>query len=259
MSRDTTVIPFRQPEAIDDPLTEVAREGARRMLAQVLIAEADAFVAQWKDLKLPDGRDRIVRHGHGPQRAIQTGVGPVEVRRAKVRDRADVGTEEKIRFSSSILPKWARRTKSLDALLPILYLRGVSTGDFQEALAALLGKDAPNLSSAVITRLTQEWQADYDAWQKRDLSARRYVYVWADGVYLQARMEQAAEMHRRHARRQEGIHRVPDSGTGERAELARAPHRHQLHNKRYRRTLNGRSQRRSILLIDKGTTNQSVY
>jgi len=89
MSRDGTVIPFRQPEAIDDPLTEVAREGARRMLAQVLIAEADAFVAQWKDLKLPDGRDRVVRHGHGPQRAIQTGVGPIEVRRAKVRDRAD--------------------------------------------------------------------------------------------------------------------------------------------------------------------------
>ena len=193
MSRDTTVISFRQPEAIDDPLTEVAREGARRMLAQVLIAEADAFVAQWKDLKLPDGRDRVVRHGHGPQRAIQTGVGPVEVRRAKVRDRGDVGAEEKIRFTSSILPKWARRTKSLDALLPILYLRGVSTGDFQEALAALLGKDAPNLSAAVIARLTAEWQAEYDAWQKRDLSARRYVYVWADGVYLQARMEESAE------------------------------------------------------------------
>ena len=99
MSRDTTVIAFRQPEAIDDPLSELAREGARRMLAQVLIAEADAFVAQWKDLKLPDGRDRVVRHGHGPQRAIQTGVGPVEVRRAKVRDRADVAAEEKIRFN----------------------------------------------------------------------------------------------------------------------------------------------------------------
>ena len=193
MSRDTTVIPFRQPEAIDDPLTDVAREGARRMLAQVLIAEADAFVAQWKDFKLPDGRDRVVRHGHGPQRAIQTGVGPVEIRRAKVRDRAEVAAEEKIRFTSSILPKWARRTKSLDALLPILYLRGVSTGDFQEALSALLGKDVPNLSPAVISRLTAAWQADYDAWQKRDLSARRYVYVWADGVYLQARMEDNAE------------------------------------------------------------------
>jgi putative transposase len=116
------------------------------MLAQVLIAEADAFVAQWKDLKLPDGRDRVVRHGHGPQRSIQTGVGPVEVRRAKVRDRADVTAEEKIRFTSSILPKVRGGPKSLDALLPVLYLRGVSTGDFQEALAALLGKDAPNLS-----------------------------------------------------------------------------------------------------------------
>ena len=133
------------------------------------------------------------RHDIGPHRAIQTGVGPVEVRRAKVRDRGEVGTEEKIRFTSSILPKWARRTKSLDALLPVLYLRGVSVGDFQEALAALLGKDAPNLSPAVISRLTAEWQADYDAWQKRDLSARRYVYVWADGVYLQARMEDNAE------------------------------------------------------------------
>jgi len=193
MSRDTTVVRLRQPDAVDDPLSELAREGARRMLAQALIAEAVAFVAMWKDLKLPDGRDRVVRHGHGPERAIQTGVGPVAVRRAKVRDRGKVGAAEKIRFTSSILPKWARRTKSLDALLPILYLRGISTGDFQEALAALLGKDAPNLSPAVITRLTAEWQADYEAWQKRDLSARRYVYVWADGVYLQARMEPTAE------------------------------------------------------------------
>jgi putative transposase len=113
MSRDTTVIAFRQPEAIDNPLSELAREGARRML--VLIAEADCFVAMWKDLKWPDGRDRVVRHGYGPHRAIQTGVRPVEVRRAKVRDRGEVGAEEKIRFTSSILPKWARRTKSLDA------------------------------------------------------------------------------------------------------------------------------------------------
>jgi transposase-like protein len=193
MSIDSSVIRLRQPDAIDDPLTELAREGARRMLATVLVAEADAFVALWKDVKLPDGRDRVVRHGHGPERAIQTGVGPVEVRRAKVRDRGQVGTTEKIRFTSSILPKWARRTKSLDALLPILYLRGISTGDFQEALSALLGKDAPNLSPAVISRLTADWQVEYDAWQKRDLSARRYVYVWADGVYLQARMEANAE------------------------------------------------------------------
>src|SRR5207302_10350582 len=136
-----------------------------------LVDAAAGFAALWKDSKLPDGRDRVVRHGHGPHRAIQTGVGPVEVRRAKVRDRGEVGAEEKIRFTSSILPKWARRTKSLDALLPVLYLRGVSTGDFQEALAAVLGKAAPNLSPAVISRLTAERQADYDASQHRALSA----------------------------------------------------------------------------------------
>src|ERR1700681_4246355 len=117
MSRDSNVLEFRQPDAIDDPLNELAREGARRMLAQALIAEADAFVAIWKDVKLPDGRDRVVRHGQGPERAIQTGIGPVAVRRAKVRDRGEVFAAEKIRFTSSILPKWARRTKSLDALL----------------------------------------------------------------------------------------------------------------------------------------------
>ena len=115
------------------------------------------------------------------------------VSRVKIRDRGANGEAERIRFSSSILPKWARRTRSLDALLPVLYLRGVSTGDFQEALSALLGKDAPNLSPSAITRLTAEWNADYERWQKRDLSARRYVYVWADGVYLQARMEDHAE------------------------------------------------------------------
>jgi transposase-like protein len=193
MSTDSNVFHFRQPNTIDDPLNELAREGARRMLAQALIAEADAFVAELKDLKLPDGRDRIVHHGYGPERTIQTGVGAVAVRRVKVRDRGEVIETEKIRFTSAILPKWARRTKSLDALLPILYLRGISTGDFQEALAALLGKDAPNLSPAVIARLTAEWQEEYEAWQKRDLSARRYVYIWADGVYLQARMEPQSE------------------------------------------------------------------
>ena len=117
------------------------------------------------------------------------------MRRVKLRDRgAETAAPdgEKITFTSAILPKWARRTKSLDALLPVLYLRGISTGDFQEALAALLGKDAPNLSPSVIGRLKDEWQGEYDRWQRRDLSARHYVYVWADGVYLQARMEDDA-------------------------------------------------------------------
>lgn len=164
------------------------------MLAAALRAEADAFVAQYAEETLPDGRRRVVRHGHGPARSIQTGIGALDVQRPKVRDRAtDVPADQKIRFTSAILPKWARRSRSLDALLPVLYLRGISTGDFQEALAAILGKDAPNLSPSVISRLTGEWQQDYDRWQRRDLSARRYVYIWADGVYLQARMEPQAE------------------------------------------------------------------
>ena len=193
MTEDSKIVRLRQPEEIDDPLTAILRAGARRLLEQAIEAEVESFLASFKDLKLPDGRDRVVRHGHGPERAIQTGIGPVDVRRAKVRDRGADDDGERIRFTSAILPRWARRTKSLDALLPILYLRGVSTGDFQEALSALLGKEAPNLSPSVIGRLKDEWAADYARWQKRDLSARRYVYVWADGVYLQARLEPVAE------------------------------------------------------------------
>ena len=194
MTDDTTIIPFRQPGSVIDPLTEIARDGARRMLMAALKAEADGFVAQFSEDRLADGRQRVVRHGAGPERVIQTGIGPIEVRRQKVRDRAtDLPVEAKIRFTSKILPKWARRSKSLDALLPVLYLRGISTGDFQEALSALLGPDAPNLSPGVIARLTAGWQEEYDRWQGRDLSARRYVYIWADGVYLQARMEPEAE------------------------------------------------------------------
>jgi putative transposase len=195
MTSTTTVVPFRQPDETDDPLTAILRSGARRLLAQAVEAEAEAFLATMKGVQLPDGRERLVRHGHGPERQLQTGIGPVAVQRVRLRDRgAEAGTGgERIRFTSAILPRWARRTRSLDALLPILYLRGVSMGDFGEALAALLGKDAPNLSPSVIARLRGEWEADYARWQRRDLSARHYVYVWADGVYLQARMEPQAE------------------------------------------------------------------
>src|SRR3712207_2444543 len=193
MSSDTTVVALRQPDEVEDPLTAVLRSGARRLLAQAVEAEAEAFLAEMQGLRLPDGRERLVRHGHGPERLVQTGIGPVPVRRVKLRDRGADPQEERLRFASALLPRWARRTRSLDALLPIRYLRGVSSGDFQEALAALLGKDAPNLSPAVLARLKGEWEADYMRWQRRDLSARRYVYLWADGVYLQARMEPQAE------------------------------------------------------------------
>jgi putative transposase len=192
MIETTNVLPFRQPSAVDDPLTDILRAGARELLARAIEIEVDAFLAGTSDLTLPDGRARLVRHGYGPARQIQTGIGPVEVARPKVRDRGASGAK-RIRFSSAILPLWARRTKSLDALLPVLYLRGISTGDFQDALSTLLGNDAPNLSPSVIAGLKADWQAEYDRWQRRDLSARRYVYVWADGVYLQARMEDHSE------------------------------------------------------------------
>jgi putative transposase len=195
MKTDTTVHPFRHPDEIDDALTAVLREGARRLLAEAIEAEAEAFLAAMREERLADGRARLVRHGHGPERMVQTGIGPVPVRRAKIRDRAEAASEgagERITFTSALLPKWARRTRSLEALLPVLYLRGISTGDFQEALAALLGREAPNLSPSVIGRLKADWQADYERWQRRDLSARRFVYIWADGVYLQARMEEDA-------------------------------------------------------------------
>jgi len=193
MNKPINVVRLRQPDDVDDPLTDVLRAGARRLLAQAVELEAEAFLAGMQELKLPDGRARLVRHGHGPERAIQTGIGAVGVARVKIRDRGAASDDDRVRFSSAILPKWSRRTRSLDALLPVLYLRGVSTGDFQEALTALLGKDAPNLSPSVVSRLTAEWQAEYTRWQTRELSARRYVYIWADGVNLQARMENQAE------------------------------------------------------------------
>ena len=193
MSSSSTVVPLRQPDRLDDdPLTAILRQGARQLLAQAVEAEAEAFLTAMKGERLADGRDRLVRHGHGPERQVQTGIGSVAVQRVRVRDRGGADGGERIRFTSAILPRWTRRTRSLDALLPVLYLRGLSMGDFQEALGALLG-EAPNLSPSVIVRLRGGWEADHARWQRRDLSARRYVYVWADGVYLQARMEPQAE------------------------------------------------------------------
>ncbi len=189
---ETTIVSLRSPEAIEDPLTDILRSGARQLLAQAIEAEVASVLEAYADLKTDAGHQRLVRHGHGPERSILTGLGPVAVQRAKVRDRGAAG-EERIRFSSSILPKFARRTPSLDAALPVLYLRGISSGDMQEALAGLLGPNAPALSPQVLSRLKAEWKEEHDRWQRRDLSARRYVYLWADGIYLQGRMEDAKQ------------------------------------------------------------------
>jgi putative transposase len=184
------VVQLIQPGAFDDQLTEVLRNGARALLAKAVEAEVADFLGRHAALKTEDGRSRVVRHGHLPEREVMTGIGPVAVRQPRLRDRAVAADDPgRIRFSPAILPPYMRRSKSIETLLPILYLKGISTGDFSEALSALLGKDATGLSASAIGRLKDGWQDDHAAWQKRDLSAKRYVYIWADGIHLQARLE----------------------------------------------------------------------
>ena len=189
---DSTVTPFVQPGAFSDVLTEVLRNGAQRLLAHAVESEVSSFIEAHADERLNDGRARIVRHGHLPERDIQTGIGSVRVCQPRVRDRVKDGSA-KIHFSPRILPKHARRTKSLDAVLPVLYLKGISAGNFQDALSALLGPDAPNLSSDTVLRLRKSWKEELQHWRDRNLSARRYVYIWADGIYFQARMEDQSQ------------------------------------------------------------------
>lgn len=180
-----------QPGTFDDQLTEVLRTGARALLAQAVNAEVAEFLAEHSHLKTDEGHQRVVRHGHLPEREIMTGIGPVTVRQPRVRDRGtgDASDDPRIRFTPTILPPYARRTRSLDVVLPILYLKGVSTGDFQEALTALLGPDASGLSAATIARLKEVWADEHRRWKRCDLSVKRYVYIWADGIYLQSRLE----------------------------------------------------------------------
>ena len=187
---EASVVALPRPGAsvTDDPLLAMLREGARRMLTQAIEAEVESFLAAHAALVDEQGRRRLVRNGHAPERRLQTGIGPLEVRRPKLRDRGIAG-EEPIRFTSAILPAYLRRTKNLEELLPWLYLKGVSTGQFAEALTALLGPEAPGLSAATVRRLTEAWQEEHARWQRRDLSARRYVYIWADGVYFTPRLE----------------------------------------------------------------------
>ena len=188
--KDDTVVALHQPGSFsDDPLTDILRAGAHRLLAQTVEAEVEAHIAAHSDLTDGRGRRRIVRHGHSPEREIQTGIGAVRVRSPRARDRDPHAPGGRIRFTSSILPPYLRRAKSVEELLPWLYLKGISTGDFGEVLAALLGPDAPGLAASTIARLKSVWQDEYEVWLKRDLSARRYVYFWADGVYFSPRMD----------------------------------------------------------------------
>jgi putative transposase len=173
---------------VADVLTEVLRDGAQRMLAAAIEAEVGAFLERFRSEKTSDGRQRMVRNGHLPRRSLQTGVGAVAVKVPRVRDR-----EGTIRFTSAILPPYLRQTKSLEELLPWLYLKGISTGDFQEALTARLGRDAPGLSASTISRLKEAWQEEHRRWSRRDLSNWRYVFLWRDGIHFGVRLEDAAQ------------------------------------------------------------------
>jgi len=194
MEEDTVVeLPRPGGTVEDDPLLAVLREGARQMLTHAIEAEVAAFLAMHADQVDEEGRRRVVRHGHAPKRSLQTGIGAIEVRRPRVRDRGADDESHRIRFTSAVLPAYLRRARNVEELLPWLYLKGISTGQFEDALTVLLGPDAPGLSAATIRRLVSAWQDEHQRWQGRDLSAKRYVYVWADGVYFAPRLEHARQ------------------------------------------------------------------
>ncbi len=182
---DSTLRALSQPEPpVTDPLHELLRQGARDLIAKAVEAELATFLAQYADQRLDDGRQAVVRNGYLPERTVQTGVGDVSVQVPKVRDRSGGGA----RFNSSLLPPYLKRARSIEELIPWLYLKGISTGDYQEALAALLGDQAKGLSANTVSRLKKQWEDEHTEWRKRDLADRHYVYWWADGVYSNVRM-----------------------------------------------------------------------
>jgi putative transposase len=183
-TREVRIVPLPQPQ---DVLTDLLRQGAQKMLAQAIEAEVADWIDRRHDCRDAAGRRQVVRNGHLPERTITTGVGAVTVKQPRVQDRRPAETREK--FSSAILPPYLRKTKSVEELIPWLYLKGVSTGDFSEALAAVLGPDAKGLSATTVTRLKGLWEQEYHDWSKRSLAGKQYVYVWADGVYFNIRLE----------------------------------------------------------------------
>jgi putative transposase len=182
----TTSVTF--PSTSRDVLTEILREGAQQMLTTAIEAEVAEWIEAHRHFEDSRGHRQVVRNGYLPKRSITTGIGPVEVRQPRVLDRRR--GEDAEPFSSKILPPYLRKTKSIEELLPWLYLKGISTGDFNEALQALVGPECPGLSASTITRLLEGWQAEYHQWSKRSLKDRHYVYVWVDGVHFNIRLEE---------------------------------------------------------------------
>ena len=188
MSEATTTTPLRATPP-KDALSEVLRNGAQRMLTAALEAEVEAYIEGQKHSLDQRGHRLVVRNGHLPEREITSGIGPLEVRQPRINDRRVDEAGERLHFTSSILPPYLRRTKSIDELVPWLYLKGISSGGFSDALSSLLGPDAPGLSATNVVRLKQVWEQEFEGWNKRSLSNKRYVYLWVDGVHFNVRLE----------------------------------------------------------------------
>lgn len=188
--RKDNLIELNSPESakniLTDTLTNIARQGAIKMLAQALELEVQSFIEQ-NQLKLDSGNNKLVKNGHLPERSVQTGIGDLPIKVPRVRDKTG-----ELKFVSSIIPPYMKRSATIEHLLPLLYLKGISTGDFQEVLAPIFGEAAKNLSPGVIIRLKAQWEEEYKSWTSRDLSSKHYVYWWVDGIYLNARMEDAS-------------------------------------------------------------------
>ena len=172
-------------------LDAYVREGARQMLQAALECEVDAFLAEYADRADEHGRKQVVRNAYLPARTIMTGAGPLEIEQPRVRDKSR-HADKRVVFTSGILPPYLRKSRSIEELIPWLYLKGVSTGDYPEALQALLGKDAKGFSPNVVVRLKEKWGHEYEEWSRRDLSGEEYVYIWADGIHVNVRLEDAA-------------------------------------------------------------------
>lgn len=189
MSKNRIIALKKPGEISEDPLTELLRIGARKLIADAVEAELQQLLSQHATLKNEHGHRQVVRNGYLPEREIQTGIGPVKVRVPKIRDKSG----QRIKFNSTLLPPYLRKTKSVEEVLPWLYLKGISTGDFQEALQALFGSEAKGLSASTISRCKRIWEEEHETWDRRSLENKRYVYIWADGVYFNIRSDDARQ------------------------------------------------------------------
>jgi len=186
--QEVTTTSFTIPSASRDVLSELLREGAQQMLAAAIEAEVSEWIEGHAQVRDGCGHRQVVRNGYLPERSITTGIGPVKIRQPRVHDRRQ--SEEREVFSSKILPPYLRKTRSIEELLPWLYLKGISTGNFHEALQALVGPACPGLSASTVTRLLEGWQEEYQAWSKRSLRDKHYVYLWVDGAHFNIRLEE---------------------------------------------------------------------